>query len=84
MDDRHTEILLDAMGDTIQDNTSMITALLKLLIDKDIIKLEDYQKFKEIEDNELKIMIEEALDNLMEEKKESKSKFGLMGKGGDA
>jgi hypothetical protein len=58
--------------------------LLKLLIDKDIIKLEDYQKFKEIEDNELKIMIEEALDNLMEGRKESKSKFGLMGKGGDA
>lgn len=84
MDERQLEILLDTMGDVVQDNSVMITALVKLLIEKNVITSEDFEKLKEVENKEIDDIVENLMNKLEDNSSESKTSFGLMGKGGDA
>ena len=84
MDERQLEILLDTMGNVVQDNSVMITALVKLLIEKNVITSEDFEKLKEVENKEIDDIVENLMNKLEDNSSENKTSFGLMGKGGDA
>ena len=79
------EQLLTSLGFAVQDNATMISALVKLLIDKQVISFAEFQKAKLDEDTELESMIQEHLEELDKSKLTNKNeRSGFMGKGGDA
>jgi len=66
LDKERIEGMIDALSTGIKDNTVNVSALVELLVDKKMITMKEYQKFRMQEDAKMDAMIEKAMNELQE------------------
>ena len=93
MSEEEIGAIFNTLSVGVQDNTVLLSALINILIDKGIFTLEEFQDYKQKEDNRMEELIEKALSELNEviseklpkgKKDDSLSSFGMFGKPGEA
>jgi hypothetical protein len=82
MDEEKMDLILDGLSTGIKDNTVNVSALIELLIDKDLITMEEYMKYREREDAKMNEMIQKAINDIENHFKDAKNAI-LEGKSTD-